>query len=287
MISGRNLSLFALTIALLLALGPILGCAPGSEEEDKAQQNAEAWAWLVDTKAELDAKRAELQTLEEAIAQTPEEGEEEEEADAETEEADAEGEAGEEGAEVPPSPEEQAEQLRQEISELDQEFYGRLIDYINSLELVEGQELTEQQRQAFDWKAEEDILVAQEYIDKGGDYRKAIEIYTTALVADPESELLLEAKARAEELRYMSEERFGQVEKGMTQEEVRETLGIPKRMNIREFENGIIGWFYPKEEPRTAAGVFFQEKDGELEVYKTDFEAVKADDEEGTGMEEG
>jgi hypothetical protein len=239
----------------------------------------------VDTKAELDAKRAELQTVEEAIAQAPEEGEEE----AETEAADAEGEgeAGEEGAEAPPSPEEQAEQLHQEISELDQEFYGRLIDYINSLELVEGQELTEQQRQAFNWKAEEDILVAQEYIDKGGDYRKAIDIYTTALLSDPENEMLLAAKARAEELRYMNEERFGQVEKGMTQDEVRGLLGIPKRMNIREFENGIIGWFYPKEEPRTAAGVFFQEKKGELQVYKTDYEAVKADDEEGEGMEEG
>ena len=63
-------------------------------------------------------------------------------------------------------------------------------------------------------------------------------------------------------------------------EEVRALLGTPKRSNVREYEDrGVTGWYYPKPK-REAAAVYFQEKKGELKVYKLDFEAVKAEDAE-------
>ena len=90
------------------------------------------------------------------------------------------------------------------------------------------------------------------------------------------------AKAKAEELQYMTEERFAQVKKGMSTEEVRELLGTPKRNNQREFDGDVTGLFYPKQDPpKSAAGVFFQVKNDELTVYKTDFDAVQAPTQEG------
>ena len=139
----------------------------------------------------------------------------------------------------------------------------------------EEDEKAAQARQALGMKSDEDIVLAQEYIDKGGEYGRAIEIYKQLLISDPDNEKVLAAKALAEEMRYMTEERLGEVKKGMTEDEVRELLGTPKGTNVREFDNGVIGWFYPKEERYTAAAVFFRDKEGVLKVYQTDFEAVK------------
>ena len=124
-------------------------------------------------------------------------------------------------------------------------------------------------------KTHEDMIVAQEFIDKGGDYRRAIEIYQTALIADPNNEELQAAIAEAEELRFMNEERFSQVSKNMTEEEVREVLGPVYLQNIKRYEDqGVTAWYYRKQDGG-AAGVFFQEKRGVLKVYKFDFSAVK------------
>ena len=84
-------------------------------------------------------------------------------------------------------------QVLNEVNKLTELFTGQLADFINSQEIYEGEPLTEVQRAAFDMKADEDILVAKEYIEKAGNYQKAIDIYSTALLADPESEKLLAA----------------------------------------------------------------------------------------------
>ncbi len=169
--------------------------------------------------------------------------------------------------------------LEGEVAKLTEEFQGQVIDFINSQDLYEGQELTEAQQAAFDMKAQEDILVAQEYIDKAGNYQKAIDIFTTSLLTDPDSELLREAKARAEELRYMTEERFAAVKKGMSEAEVRDALGTPQPMNVREYEDrGVTAWFYPRTERKAAAGIFFRRRGGELEVYAADFGAIEPEE---------
>ena len=280
--SGRTL--FALISILLLSFG-VVACGGGADTEaDAAGYDTEEWAWLQQTKTDLDAKRAELTEMAAAAeAEGGEEGEDGEAGDAEAgedagDDAAAEGD-GAEAAEAAPS----AEDLQAEIDKLGEEYNTRLATFINSQEMYEGEPLTEVQRAAFDMKGDEDILIAQEYIDAAGDYQRAIDIYIQSLAFDPDNEKIQAARAEAETLRYMTEERFGAVDKGMTEAEVQAALGTPMRMNVREFEEGLLGWFYPKEAPNTAAGVFFQEKDGAMEVYKVDFNAVEAPTEEEQG----
>ncbi len=283
---GRNL--FAPGAILLLTLG-LVACGGGtSPEEEKAAQDTEELAWLEKTKSELDAKRQELREMRAQVtgAQVTggEDAAEEDAAEEDAAEGGAAGDAAEsdatEAAEAAPlSPEEVLAAQEEETIALAEEFSTRLIGFINTQDIFEGEPLTETQRKAFDMKTDEEILIAKGYIERGGDYQGAINVYITALNADPENEKLLAAKAEAESLRYMTEDRFSQVKKKMTQDEVREILGTPKHSNIREFDNGAIGWFYRKEEPRTAAGVYFEEKDGEYVVYRSAFDAMKDDDE--------
>ena len=268
-------NLFALVALLVLGLG-LMACDSGpSPEEQQAAANAEAWSALEQAKTDLEAKRQELRDLQQTAADA---GEEDSEAEA------AEGEEVE--GEAPPSPEEleaQIKTLEEEVISKTDGFTQQLAQFINDQGLTEGAELTEVQRKAFDLKAQEDILIAQEYIDKGGDYQRAIEIYTTSLLFDPENQLLLDAKAEAEVLRYMTEERFAAIKKGMTEAEVREALGTPKASNVREFDKGVLGWFYPQEPTegaRPAAGVYFREKKGVNLVYEADFNAISGETQE-------
>ena len=264
----RGRRLYAVAAMLLACLG-LLACETGpTEEEQRAAALAAEWEWLQQAKTELDGKREELKALRDQIA------DHDPEAAAQTA-----GEGEEEAATAPPTLEEletQADAMQEEIYGLSDTYGGRLAQFINDQGISVGSELTPVQRQALDMKADEDILLAQEYIDKGGEYQRAIDIYNQSLVFDAGNEELLAAKARAEELQYMSEERFSQVKKGMTEREVRELLGTPKASNVRQYEDrGVTGWYYPKPN-REAAAVFFQEKKGKLRVYKLDFDAVKA-----------
>lgn len=266
--SGRKL--FALITLLLLVLFSA-ACSQSDPEAEQAAASAEEWTALEKSKQELDAKRQELADLQSQLENAAEEAAE---GDADSDEG-AEGEAAEAG----PTAEELAanlETLRGQVDDMTANFATQLVSFINNQSITEGQEFTDVQRKAFDMKAQEDILVAMEFIDVGGEYQRAIDILSNSLIPDPTNEALLAAKAKAEEMRFMTQERFEVIKKGMTQAEVQAALGIPKNTNRREFDNGITGWFYNKVEPNTAAGVFFQDKKGELLVYKTDFDAVKA-----------
>lgn len=276
----RGMTLFALA-NLLLACFALVACETGpTEEEVKAAKAAEDWAWLEQTKAELDAKRAEVAQLRERIANWDPDAEPDAMEGAEGEAEGTEGDEAEGTAEAPVTLEDlqaQVEATAKEAVSLADSFAGRLIQFINEQQIGVDSELTDVQRKALAMKSDEDIVLAREYIVKGGEYQRAIDIYTQALIFDPENEKLLAAKAEAEELRYMTEERLGQIKKGMSEDEVRGLLGTPKSSNVREFDNGSVGWFYPKEEPRTAAAVYYQKKKDELKVYKTDFNAIEAD----------
>ncbi len=273
----RGRQLLALS-GVALALFVLLGCEGTSEVDEQAAKTAEEWAWLEQAKTEIDGKRAELAEVKDQIAAGPEAAAAGPEAAA----AGPEGE-GEEGAEAPPSPEElaaQADGLQQEVYGLADAFGSRLAQFINDQQISVGGELTEVQTGAIRMKSDEDIELARDYIERGGEYQRALDIYAQALTFDPDYDKLLAAKADAEARRYMTEERLAEVKKNMTEGEVRTLLGTPKSQNVRDFEQGVVGWFYPKEEPNTAAAVFFKEKKGEFKVYKTDFEAVKAATEE-------
>lgn len=252
---------------VVLALFALLGCESTSEEDLQAAKTAEDWAAIEQAKAGLDAKRGELEELQQSIANPPEK-------DAEG------GTEGEEGAEAPPSPEElaaQAETVQKDVYELEDKLGGLLIAFINDQNISVGGELTEVQSNAIRMKSDLEIDLAKSYLD-GGEYQRAIDIYTQAKSLDPDNEKLAAAIAYAEERRYMTKERLAEVKKGMSEEEVRGLLGTPKVQNVRDFDGGVKGWFFPKEEPNTAAAVFFREKGGALKVYKVDFDAVKAED---------
>ncbi len=278
--SGATI-LFALAV---LGIALLVACAPPVEEEQAPADGGEDWVWLQETKQELDAKREELGQLRDRIA-----GKVPEEAEA-VAAAGEEAEAAEEGTEeaVPLTPEElaaNAETLENEVNALTGEFGERLVAFINAQDMNMGEEMNEIQRGALDMRIDEDIIVAQEYIDKGGNYQKAIDIYRSSLVFDPENEKLKAAMAWAEANRFMTEERFAQVKKRMSQDQVREFLGQVKHGNEREFENNVVGWFYKKEDGG-ATGVYFRQRRGEWEVYEADFNAIKPTVIEGESEEE-
>jgi tetratricopeptide (TPR) repeat protein len=255
----RKLSALAGSLLLVLAVA----CGGGKEAAAKAKQQARdaEWTELQQHKADLDQKRqrlAELRT----------------QAGAESDESMP---AGEAAAGGEPAAGSEEQQLEQDISTDSQAFYEQLVNFINSAEIVVGQELTERQKAAIAMKSDEDILVAQEFIDKGGDYARALEIYDTALQADPDNEHLHQAKQWAEEHRWMTEERFAAVKKGMTRAEVRAVLGQPNLHNIQTYpEKKTVAWFYPKGPDRSAAGIYFNQKgSGPYKVYLAQFNAVK------------
>lgn len=268
----------------LLVLG-VFACTSAEEAASEAQQ-AE-WTALQEMKTQLDAKRGELAELRQQleVLEVPEEAS----ADDEPEETEpAETEAGEPEPEQPeqdageetegPTPEElrqQIAQLEQEIADQSEEFMSRLVEHINSLGIVKGEPLTPDQEAAIHMKTEEDMYLAEEWIEKGGDYKRAISIYESALALDPENAELQEALEEAREMRFMTEERFSGVEEGMTQEEVREVLGPVNLRNIQEYpEREAVAWFYPKEGTSKPAAVWFQknEETGIYEVYQADFD---------------
>lgn len=260
------------SVALFCSL--IIACGPGEDAKASAERDAE-WAYLQETHSQLREQRDQLRELRARIAAGPEALEP------------VEGDEGtEDGSEAVMSPEEallqleeEASALEEEITETADEFVPRLVGFINADPMVQGEEPTEQQLASLRMKSDEDIELALEYVDKGGDYKRAIEILERAQVIDPENERLTEVIAELEDMRYIDEERFALVENGMGQPEVEAILGRVFHRNVREYEDqGALAWFYPKdpEIEGGAAAVFFKEdRAGEWIVYQMDFSAVK------------
>ncbi len=255
----RSTSVFS-SAGLTLALAALVACGP-SQEEQLAAEQANAFAELEEAKAELDAKRRELADARTALAAAIDEGAED---------------AADQIAEM----EAAVERMRSEIASKSDEFSSAIVDFINSDPPIEGEPLTESQLAGIRMKSSEDILVAKEHIEKGGDYRRAIDIYQQALQVDPDNAELKAALAEAEENRFVSEEKFSGVQKGMTQAQVRELLGQPNLRNIRDYpERKVSAWFYPTTEEGDAAGVWFRKnKAGDEIVYQIKFDAIQKED---------
>lgn len=269
--------------ALALVLMFSLACAgdAGPSEDEQQQMELQKVEMLEAQQEALNEKRARLEELRQM--EPAEEGAEPEEAE------EGEGEEGEEGQEALTAEEIEAEiaQLEQEISTESQTLYSEVVEAFNANPPLQGEPLTELQRRIVRIKSDEDILVAQEYIEKGGNFQKAIQIYQDALKIDPEYERLQEALAAAEEERYMDEERFAQVDRGMTDEEVKDALGTPFHYNVQTDDQGRTVWLYPKSEQRDAAGVWFRGEGEDLTVIAKDFNAVPPRTGEEEEEEEG
>ncbi len=252
-------------VLVTITLGTV-ACGGGSSGQS-AEADAE-WAWLTEAKQSLDGKRQELsdlrqQAMEAEIGaeEAAEVGAEEVEGEMATEEVDFE-------AEITA--------LEDEIAADTDAFTQRLVMFLNADPMIEGEPPTERQVAALRLKSSEDIILAQEWIDKGGDYKRAIDIYMTALGFDPDNDDLKQALADAESNRWMTEERFAVVEKGMGEVEVRSLLGQANLHNIRKYDDkDVVAWFYPTAEGGAAAAVWFRPDDaGAMKVYQIKFEAV-------------
>ncbi len=259
----RITSVFSV-VSILLVLVGLAACGP-SQEEQVATMKAEAVAGLEEAKAALYAKRQEVRDARAALEAAIDEGAED---------------AADQIAEM----EAGLAQLQSDAATMSDEFNEAVVEFINSDPPIEGEPLSESQLAGIRMKSAEDVIVAQEHIDKGGDYRRAIEIYQQALMIDADNPDLEAALARAEELRYMTQERFSQVTKGMNEHEVRDLLGQPLLRNVRDYpERKVAAWFYPTTESGEAAAVWFRaNKAGTKEVYQIKFEAIKKDGEEAS-----
>jgi predicted transcriptional regulator len=235
-------------IALAVAAVLVVGCGAGAEKKDaaKAAKRQQEWSQVEALKASVDAKRAELASLKSEAAG---------------------------GADVSA----QIDATGKEVNQLTDELTGKIAAYINEDPPVEGEPMRPDLLPAVRMNSAEGMLVAREYIDLGGDYRKAIDIYNQLLGLDPDNADLKAALADAEAGRFMTEDRFAAVKKGMSEDEVVAAIGRPLTRNVKDYPaKKITAWFYPKDDEGNAAGVFYQmQKDKEV-VYKADFNFVKA-----------
>ncbi len=124
--------------------------------------------------------------------------------------------------------------------------------------------------------SEEALVTAGDHVKNAGDFKKAIEILSTAknyyesLGKEPYAKLN-EAIARYEDLRNINQERFDKVKKGMTMDEVSEVAGPAYYGNRRE-EKGAVMWLYPRRDGGAAA-IYFRKNSGK--VYAKNWNAVK------------
>ncbi len=237
----------------LLLAALLVGCgAPPGGADDLAL--AQEWAWLQEAKGALDARRVELAELQEQAA----------------------------APDATPEGVQRLAQLDLEVGAQAEQFATRLVAFLNGDPMLEGVPPSERQMAAVRMKSAEDLILAQEWIDKGGDYKRALEIYDTALALDPDNTELQAARAAAALARLMSPERFARASLGMSQAQVRALLGAPNLNNIREFaDRGVVAWFYPTSERGDAAGVWFEvdAESGLSRVYQVEYEAIRLQEE--------
>ena len=125
--------------------------------------------------------------------------------------------------------------------------------------------------------ADEAILVADDMVAKSGDYRKAIDHLSTAEGYFEAAGLtpyhpLIAKIGELDDWRFITQERFDQVKKGMTKEEVVAVVGQVYFRNIQETpERGVESWLYKKREGGAAAFYF---KIKTQKTYDKNWEAV-------------
>jgi SmpA / OmlA family len=249
----RWLARLALGLLLLPPAG-LAGCSrsAGPAEHGAAAADAE-WAWLQSAKKTLDRQRAELARAASAKA------------------ADGSHSA---GTKDPAA-------RQREVSALAGELGRRLTDFINADPPAAGEKLSGRRLAAIRMKSDEDIIAARAFITQGGDYGEAIDILTSALAVDPDNPRLRRELDGAKARRYMTAERFAQVKKGMTTDEVRALIGRPNLRDVRKFpDRNVFAWYYTRDPEGRAAAVWFAQDKDSATVYLTDFHAVEVGGEE-------
>ncbi len=171
-------------------------------------------------------------------------------------------------------------ELRRAVERRSDELSRRLVAFLNQDPPREQEPLAPRQAQAIRWKSELDIYLARGYVERAGDYRRALDILEAALALDPGHAELRAELAAVRAARFVTAESFAKIKDGMSPDQVRAILGAPNPHNVREYleqgpGRGVTGWFYPKDDLGRAAGVWFAKDRGQLIVYRADFSAVQ------------
>jgi chromosome segregation ATPase len=246
---------------VILFTGALIGCSRGpSQADQKAEQMKQQFSELVKSEAAIRSAREELTSAKESVATI--------EAIAERKRTDEQ--------------KQQLEQLNASMTDLEgkvdaayEDYQTRLADFL-TLALNEFPNAPETDK-ALQMYATEAIYNADDIVRKSGDYKKAIDTVQSAksyydAIGKQPAQLLLDKLNQLDEWRYITQTRFDQLKKGMTEQEVRDTIGVPYYMNVKKDEaRGITFWLYPKREGGAAA-VYFDKKG---KVYSMDFDAVK------------
>jgi tetratricopeptide (TPR) repeat protein len=243
----------AILCCCLLGISALTACGGPSGEDREARTHAVVadaeWKWLQQARRDLEAKRAALSAAEEEARKS-----------------------GKAPAAVPA-----VQALAADVRTHTEELRRRLLGFINDNPPPAGEKPSGRALEAIRLKSDEDILIAREHMEQGGDYRRAIDIYEAALAVDPDNPRLKEEMERAQAKRYMTQERFARVQPGMTPDQVRSLLGAPNVNDIREYpQRGVTGWFYAKDSRGAAAAVWFKTSGDRQTVYEADFDALPA-----------
>jgi len=125
--------------------------------------------------------------------------------------------------------------------------------------------------------SDEAILVADDMVAKVGDYKKAVDHLSSAegyfeAAGLSQYHPLMAKIAELDDWRFITQERFDAVKKGMTKEEVVALVGQVYFRNIQESpDKGVESWLYKKRKGGAAA-FYFKIKTGK--AYDKNWEAV-------------
>ncbi len=256
----RN-TILPLGIALLVVFSVVTGCSRGpSEEELKLAALEDQLATLQQQYQVLQEARTELATATATLAEI-----------SALKERDLSEEQVAQLAELPT----QIDALTSTRDEAFDPVQATLADFLN----VALNEFPENPAtvKGLDIYSDEAILIAEETVVKSGDYKKAITQLDAALsyyesLDLPPNPNLTAKLANLDEMRFITQERFDLVTKGMTKEEVNEVAGVAYYQNIQiDEKRGVETWLYRKRDGGGAA-VYFKTKDNK--VYNKNFEAI-------------
>jgi len=236
---STNATLRVVAFALAALAAVAFGACSDDAGEPRRVSRASEWAALVESKRALDAQRQALTRLRGRLDAAP---------------VDAAG-----------APLGDATALAAETDALERSVAARsaalgerLVRYVADDAPRPGETPAPEVQRAIRMKSDEDVEVATDWIERGGDYRRAIEICETQRRVDPGYARLEAALERAREMRYVTAERFARVETGMTPPEVKAALGPVNLREVRRLPaEQLQAWYYPKADGGRA-GVYFR-----------------------------
>lgn len=125
--------------------------------------------------------------------------------------------------------------------------------------------------------ANEKIRIGDEYMNVLARYDNALTAYQAAQAIDPQNPAVAQRIADAQAHRFVSMDRFAQVQQGMSEAQVRSILGQPREDWIKQVvqRNRVYAvWIYPRQDGGASA-VYF---DGGV-VYHTNWNAAPSKNE--------